>query len=74
MLVSQCRMIRNDCVPISHDKKFQNCARRTLSRVCRRVALDFTAVSMVSILYYTILYSFAPSVLAMLTEFFSPGW
>ena len=32
MLVSQCRMIRNACVPMSHDKN-------------GRVTLDFTAVS-----------------------------
>ena len=37
------------CVPMSHDKKFQNSGRRTLSRVCRCVTLDFTVVSIVSI-------------------------
>ena len=40
MLVSQCRMIRNACVPMSHDKN--GC-------VAVRVALDFTAMSIVSI-------------------------
>ena len=44
MLVSHCRMIRNVCVPMSHDKKFQNSVRRMLSRVCHSVALYFTAV------------------------------
>ena len=49
------------CVPMSHDKKclcpnvankkFQNCVLRTLSRVCHRVALDFTAVSIFTHVY-----------------------
>ena len=39
------------CVPMSHDKKFQNCVRRTLSRVCRRVILDFTAMSIFTHVY-----------------------
>ena len=42
--------------PMSHDKKFQNCVRLTLSRVCRCVALDFTTVSIMSI--FTHVYPF----------------
>ena len=33
------------CVPMLHDKKFQNCVHRRLSQVCHRVALEFTAMS-----------------------------